>query len=475
MAPPPVPPAQPCEHQYWTDPILCEETRARLEDFRCLGWLPPNFKPKMLEGLAVIKQYWQKYCIQLNEDYVEYLLSEDQAIYMNFFDWMYRTSRKKLLQSYDEYWQRLCQYFGLFARRRVNNEVHEQIRRFLNHVFPAERKLSRQTKKKNTLDVDVFCVTYRHHWVHSRFFRHGSMIIQFATVQLWSAITGTRPGVLLPQKASLGKRKQDQTFQSDLPKHVSVDDLPASVCYRDIELFYLKDPDSKRNVLCAIIEFRNLKGRPEGADGTKFFMHGNYQLAYCPINQIVSLAFRDGAFLNALTPELIWQLGVPRHITSLDLRWKLEMMDTPLLRRLERTPYGYELHKSLPMTYDSSRQALQELGRDARFEDNIGHYNYRRWTANEVNRNFTSQERQRVLGQSGDAVFEKHYQSQFIGRDLQHVVLLRPSQEGLLRLARSMLRKRDPLAPSDLSNTQKRAICQNPEVLELRREKQELK
>lgn len=78
--------------------------------------------------------------------------------------------------------------------------------------------------------------------------------------------------MLLPQKASLedtslGKRKRDQTFQSDLPKYVSVDDLPASVCYRDIELFYLKDPDSKRDVLCAIIEFRNLKGRPEGADG----------------------------------------------------------------------------------------------------------------------------------------------------------------------------------------------------------------
>lgn len=99
------------------------------------------------------------------------------------------------------------------------------------------------------------------------------MIIQFATIQLWSSITGTRPGVLLPQKASLadksslGKRKRDQTFQSDLPKHVSLDHLPDTICYRDIELFYLKDPDSKRDVLCAIIEFRNLKGRPEGADG----------------------------------------------------------------------------------------------------------------------------------------------------------------------------------------------------------------
>lgn len=91
------------------------------------------------------------------------------------------------------------------------------------------------------------------------------MIVQFATVQLWSAITGTRPGS--HGNPALGKRKLDDTFQSDLPKHISLKDLPDSVCYRDIELFYLKDPQSKRDVLCAIIEFRNLKGRPEGADG----------------------------------------------------------------------------------------------------------------------------------------------------------------------------------------------------------------
>lgn len=79
-----------------------------------------------------------------------------------------------------------------------------------------------------------------------------------------------------------------------------------------------------------------------------------------------------------------------------------------------------------------------------------------------------------MLGQSGDAVFERHYQSRFIGRDLQHVVLLRPPQEGLLRFAGSMLRKRDPYAPSELTDSQKRAICQHPGLLQLKREKRDL-
>ncbi|GFF82353.1 hypothetical protein IFM47457_05775 [Aspergillus lentulus] len=126
---------------------------------------------------------------------------------------------------------------------------------FLNKVFPTERKIPRCMKKKDTLNINVFCILYRQHWIYLRFFCHGN-----------------------------------------------------SVCYRNIELFILKDPNSKRDVLCAIIEFCNLKGRPEGADRTKFFMHGDYQMAYCPINQIILLAFHDGAFVNPLTLELIWQL-----------------------------------------------------------------------------------------------------------------------------------------------------------------------
>jgi Protein of unknown function (DUF3435) len=108
------------------------------------------------------------------------------------------------------------------------------------------------------------------------------MIIQQAMIMLWSSITGTQPGVLLPQREASAtrtpqtntpdgfpskKRKRDQQFKSDLPQRVSLDDLPKTVCYRDIELFYLKDPNNGRDVLCAVIEFRNLKGRPEGADG----------------------------------------------------------------------------------------------------------------------------------------------------------------------------------------------------------------
>ncbi|EED12255.1 hypothetical protein TSTA_003170 [Talaromyces stipitatus ATCC 10500] len=120
------------------------------------------------------------------------------------------------------------------------------------------------------------------------------------------------------------------------------------------------------------------------------------------------------------------------------------------------------------MAYASSRDALRELGRDAEFEDDVVHYNYRCWTANEANRNFTSQERQRVLGQSREGVFERHYQ-------FQYDVVLRLSQKSLLQVGGSMLRKWNPSAPSsELTEEQRHIICQDPRILDLRRAKREV-
>lgn len=106
----------------------------------------------------------------------------------------------------------------------------------------------------------------------------------------------------------------------------------------------------------------------------------------------------------------------------------------------------------VPLPEHASSNPQETFLGDAWFEDDVGHYNYRRWTANEVNRTFPAiglvlgrlhlhQDRplllqylttvhrelyqpgaQRVLGQSGDAVFENHYQSQFIGPALGALV-----------------------------------------------------
>ena len=72
-----------------------------------------------------------------------------------------------------------------------------------------------------------------------------------------------QPAVSAPHSG----RKRDKSFEIDLPKYVSISDALKMVRWRDIGLFYIRNPDGGREVLCAIINFTNLKGRPEGADG----------------------------------------------------------------------------------------------------------------------------------------------------------------------------------------------------------------
>lgn len=43
--------------------ICLSQSRCLFEHFQNLGWLPPNYKPRTLEDLAVVEQYWQRHII----------------------------------------------------------------------------------------------------------------------------------------------------------------------------------------------------------------------------------------------------------------------------------------------------------------------------------------------------------------------------------------------------------------------------
>ena len=116
-------------------------------------------------------------------------------------------------------------------------------------------------------------------------------------------------------------------------------------------------------------------------------MHCDYQLAYCPITYILALAHADRAFKNErLTPEYILRLRVPPRLHTLPILWKDEMLRIPILRHIEQTPYGLRVHDEKPMKYETSNSLLKQLGKDPGYDINIDHYAFRRWTANEANR-----------------------------------------------------------------------------------------
>ena len=102
---------------------------------------------------------------------------------------------------------------------------------------------------------------------------------------LFSAFTGSRPATLLADDDCSCKDSRESstddlsgnTLADDSDRDTLVDSKSDSkaratgqptICHGDINLFLLRNPNNpERDILMAEVDFRNLKGRPEGADG----------------------------------------------------------------------------------------------------------------------------------------------------------------------------------------------------------------
>jgi hypothetical protein len=126
----------------------------------------------------------------------------------------------------------------------------------------------------------------RQNWLYGRAYPLGIFLIYTALTKLFCAITGTRPKVLFPAKptaatettAGKGNPSDVLTFArrrgrpkehspSDVPDYGRYDTLPRTVCYGDVDLFVIRNPEGGRDVLVAVIHFRTIKGRQQGTEG----------------------------------------------------------------------------------------------------------------------------------------------------------------------------------------------------------------
>jgi len=101
---------------------------------------------------------------------------------------------------------------------------------------------------------------------------------------LFSAFTGSRPGILLTDDNSSYKDSRKSlagdlfinTLAYNSDGDILVDNIfnlkarnirPGTICYKDIDLFLLRNSDNpNQDILMAEVKFRNLKGKSEGED-----------------------------------------------------------------------------------------------------------------------------------------------------------------------------------------------------------------
>ena len=149
-----------------------------------------------------------------------------------------------------------------------------------------DHDVSRHARRKDTLSAEVLGIQLQWHWKYgTSTFANERQRVQMGLVLLFSAFIRSRLGTLLadddssrrdsressagdPSINTLAYDSDGGTLVDDIPHLKARNIRPGTIYYGDIDLFLLRNPDNPdRDILMAEVEFRNLKGKPEGEDG----------------------------------------------------------------------------------------------------------------------------------------------------------------------------------------------------------------
>jgi integrase len=206
---------------------------------------------------------------------------------------------------------------------------------------------------------------------------------------------------------------------------------------------------------------------------------------FCPIMNLLALAFADGAFKEdgIKTPEDLFKLEIPHFKEVLAIQWKPECRETPIFRRLE----GSQISETKPLTFDEFNNYLKRLGVLAGYPQVLTSYVLRRGAANAIDCKFgldlrntgtiteqlllgpevTEAQRNQVMGHARADVFRRHYMHQTVKVDTQSAYLGTVSRDDLIKTIGLMSAKRDPRAPLKVKTA---TIEQHPQLAKLKSE-----
>ena len=125
------------------------------------------------------------------------------------------------------------------------------------------------TREKSVMNVDDVFLILHHHWVmDTATFPDGRQWLQVPFLILTSAYTATRPGALVYVSRNEKKDKgycigeddedeegEDHTMECDWDNEQT-----RTLCYDDVTLFLLPNPDGIRDLLAMEVEDKHAKG-----------------------------------------------------------------------------------------------------------------------------------------------------------------------------------------------------------------------
>ncbi|TVY83408.1 hypothetical protein LSUE1_G002969 [Lachnellula suecica] len=179
----------------------------------------------------------------------------------------------------------------------------------------------------------------------------------------------------------------------------------------------------------------------------------------------MALALADNAFENKFTSlAQIYKFVVPSDTDRIRLKWNSDWAGRPVFRDVEKTADGTRISQTRALQYPKHRHHFVRLGRSCGYRKRLEFYDLRRGSGKRLNEALTPEERRQVMGNRGD-VYERYYMPAFIDADYQAIYLGSTRRDDFMRAVGRL--ERHALAPSELTDVQKREIWNDADIIKL--------
>lgn len=251
---------------------------------------------------------WTKHCEFLEEDRLSFLVRATKEDIMTFLKWIldvYPRVRKR--STLDEYWRVWCMLYRKSVGKGLHAKVMEEVRDYINRYLTIEYNLDTDVREKPVMDVDDVFLVLHHHWVlDTSVFPDERQRLQVAFLLLVSAYTATRPAALVYTAINRTKQREHYLgWENDEPSDNDEMDLDLedikTLCYEDVTLVMLPNPEGNRDLLAMEITLKYTEGYQKKPNPKTDILTEVDTLIFDPILLMITTAILDNAFESKVT------------------------------------------------------------------------------------------------------------------------------------------------------------------------------
>ncbi|CEJ91512.1 Putative FluG domain-containing protein [[Torrubiella] hemipterigena] len=423
-----------------------------------------------------VKQKWIVHCTHLTVNPHAHLKQSTKEDIMTFLEWMldsYRRIRKR--STVHAYKRILFQVYRKSIGIDFDKNENDEVNNFINGYLTIRYKLDTSVNEKPVMDVDDVYLVQHHHWVHdTSIFPDERQRIQLAFLILLQAYTATRPRVFAYKK--LSKKaihdhyfgSEDEDIMNEAEEWDSNEDDFKTICYKDVRLILLKNPDGGRDLPALEVTLRYTKGWERRENPKTFIFYEVDDLLFDAVLHILALALLDRAFKSKIrTVHDFYKIKVPPPRHSLEFEWRVEILNVPIFRQAMLTSDGTirtSDHEAL--RYHTYLYYLQRLGLVTGLMQILNPYCIRRGAGEGVEAVGTQAQLQQVMHHINAATYQA-YINQRVQCDTVAAFLGRPSNKALIKAAGHMSRYADPRAPTSASTVELGKIKTNTTLIKM--------